>query len=183
VYLSKTDRYIDSMAAALYVADALRVFSQRSDLLMANFWSLTGNWWFGAIGHDGKPRPPFHVLEAYRDLTRGSLVQSRVEGPTMETSKAGFVPAMRDVPQVVGHAVDDGAAVRVAVINKHPALPAPLRLDVPALKRAKVTVREIGASDYFERDIRVRNVPAELRRGAVDLVLPKHSFTLVTLSR
>lgn len=183
VFLSRTDRYIDSMAAALYVADALRVFSQRSDLLMANFWSLTGNWWFGAISHEGKPRPPFHVLEAYRDLVRGNLVQARLEGPTMDTSRSGFVPAMRGIPQVVGHAVDDGSALRVAVINKHPTGSVPLRVHVPGLARAKVTVREIGASGYFERDIRVRDVPAELRRGAVDLLLPKHSFTVVTLRR
>lgn len=183
VFLSKTDRYIDSMAAALYVADALRVFSQRSDLLMANFWSLTGNWWFGAISHEGTPRPPFHVLEAYRQLAHGNLVQSRIEGPTMSTSKSGFVPAMRDIPQVVGHAVDDGSVLRVAIINKNPGASMPLRLDVPALARAKVAVREIGASDYFERDIRVRDVPADLRRGSVELLLPKHSFTLVSLSR
>ncbi len=183
VFLSKTDRYIESMAAALYVADALRVFSQTTDLLMANFWSIAGNWWYGAISHDGKPRPQFHILEAYKDLARGSLVQTRIESPTLETSGSGFVPAMRDIPQVVGHAVRDGEIVRVALINKHPASPVRLRLNVPALDRANVSLREISAGNYFDREVWVRDASAQLRGGTVDLTLPKHSFTLVTIKR
>ncbi len=183
VFLSRTDRYIDSMAAALYVADALRVFSQTVDLLMANFWSIAGNWWFGAISHDGKPRPQFHVLEAYKDLARGDLVQTRLNSPMMATSRSGFVPAMRDIPQVAGHAVSDSGTVRVALINKHPTSWIPLRLNVPAMSRANVTLREISASDYFERDIRLRDASTELRGGTVELALPKHSFTLVTIKR
>lgn len=181
VFLSRTDRYIESMAGALYVADALRVFSQTRDLLMANFWSLCGNWWYGAIGHDGKPRPQFHVLEAYKDLARGDLVASSIRGPTMETARAGFVPAMRDIPQLEGHAVRDGGTVRVALINKHPRASLPLRLGVPGLDRHRVTVREIGARDYFGREISVRDMTASMLGGQVQLILPRHSFSVVTI--
>lgn len=181
IFLSKTDRYIDSMAGALYVADALRVFTQTPDLLMANFWSISGNWWFGAISHEARPRPQFHVLEAYRDLVRGDLVPTRIEGPAMDTGGSGFVPAMRGTPQLAGHAVRDGTTLRIALINKHPGSFLPVRLKVPALNRARVSLREIGASDYFDRDIRVRDSLADLRGGTLSLNLPKHSFTLVTI--
>lgn len=181
VFLSQTDRYIESMAAALYVADALRVFSQTPDLLMANFWSLTGNWWFGAIAQDGKPRPQFHVLEVYRLMARGQLVQSHVQAPAMETSRCGFVPAMHDIPRLAAHAVRDGEVLRVALINKSPDSWMRLRLNVPALNRAKIDTKEISASDYFGRDIRVRDASTDMSGGTAELALPMHSFTLVTI--
>ncbi|CAG1016081.1 alpha-N-arabinofuranosidase [Burkholderiaceae bacterium] len=181
VFLSKTDRYIESMAAALYVADALRVYSQTSDLLMANFWSIAGNWWYGAISHEGKPRPQYHVLEAYKELARGELLHTLVRSPTMETPRAGFVPAMRDVPQVEAHAVSREGVLRVAAINKNPSTATLLRILVPAVDRAQVTVRELGADGIFERQVRLRDSATELRGGRVELSLPKHSFSVITL--
>lgn len=182
VFLSRTDRYIESMAGALYVADALRVFSQASDLLMANFWSICGNWWYGAISHEGKPRPQFHVLEAYKDLARGMVVQSSIRSAAMATARSGFVPAMRDIPQLEGHAVRDGAVLRVALINKHPDSALGLRLRVPAFDRAGATVREMSARDYFAREITLRDKTASMVRGQLELTLPKHSFTVVTIA-
>ena len=181
VFLSRTDRYIESMAGALYVADALRVFSLTSDLLMANFWSICGNWWYGAISHEGKPRPQFHVLEAYKDLARGMVVQSGIRSAVMETARSGFVPAMRDIPQLEGHAVRDGGVLRVALINKHPQASLALHLSVPAIDRARATVREISARDYFARDVSVRDRTASMVAGKLDLTLPKHSFAVVQL--
>lgn len=181
VFLSRTDRYIESMAGALYVADALRLFSLTSDLLMANFWSICGNWWYGAIGHDGAPRPQFHVLEAYRDLARGTVVPSTIRTATMATPRSGFVPAMRDVPQLEGHAVRDGPVLAVALINKHPQASLALRLSVPALDRASVTIRELSAPDYFSREVRVRDRTAGLAAGKLDLTLPRHSFAVVKI--
>jgi alpha-N-arabinofuranosidase len=181
VFMSKTDRYIESMAAALYVADALRVYSQTSDLLMANFWSLAGNWWYGAISHEGKPRPQFYILEAYKDLVRGELLQSTVKSPVMSTARCGFVPATTDTPVVAAHAVRNAGVVRIAAINKSPNAAMPLRISIPSMDRGKVSLREFSASGYFEREVRTRDATADLAGGKVELTLPKHSFTIVSV--
>jgi len=140
VFTSTTDRYIESMASALYCADLLRVFSQTDDLLMANYWSLVGNWWYGAISHDGKPRPQFHVLEAYRELVYGRLIETTVAGPTMTTPRCGFVPPYTGVQQVAAHSVLGADMMRTAIINKHPSNSATITLKTPGVDRARIMI-------------------------------------------
>lgn len=181
IFLSKTDRYIESMAAAIYVADALRVFSQTEDLLMATYWSLTGNWWYGAIGHDGKPRPQFHILEAYRDLTQGNLLETDVNGPVMATPRAGFVPPRNDTPVVSAHAVSDKGVIRVAAINRHPQEAAQVRLDFPGVARGSLEVRDLTGEHYFSKSVRWSERSLQVRNGSVELALPRHAFSVITL--
>ncbi|MHB1123237.1 MAG: hypothetical protein ACYC0T_11025 [Ramlibacter sp.] len=121
------------------------------------------------------------MLEAYKDLARGNLVHSSIRSASMPTARAGFVPAMRDIPVVEGHAVADGDSVRVALINKHPQSSVLLRLGVAGVDSANVSVREIGASDFFSREISVRHRSDRMRRGSLDVHLPRHSFTVVRI--
>lgn len=182
VFLSKTDRYIESLAGALFTADALRVFSQTDDLLMANFWSLCGNWWYGAISHEGRPRPQFHILEAYRELARGALVHSELSGvPTMATARSGFVPEQAAVPTLEAHATRSGGAVRVAVINKHPRQSQALGLDVRGLGHARASARVLSAKHYFGAPVTWVDQPVELRDGRARIEMPRHSFALIRI--
>lgn len=182
VFLSKTDRYIESMAGALYTADALRSFTMMDDLLMANFWSLNGNWWYGAIGHDIKPRPQFHVLEAYRQFCRGDLMDCQVASPTFATAKAGFVPAYPDTPQVVAHAVRQDGVVRVAAINRHPSTRALLALKVPGVTRGTVKVRALVSDEVFDREVRWKESSVPLVDGKADIPMRAHSFAVLTIN-
>ena len=52
---AKEDGLLASLAGALFVADALRMFAQDGDVLFANFWSLADNWYFGAVDRKGNP--------------------------------------------------------------------------------------------------------------------------------
>ncbi len=179
--MSKTDRYIESVAGALYTADALRVFSTTDDLLMANFWSLVGNWWYGAIGHDGRPRPQFFVLEAYRDLARGQLLATELAGPVMATPRAGFVPAQKDIPVVAAHAVSEKGVIRVAIVNRHPRQQALVRLAIKGITRARVEVRELTGEHFFSRAVAWSARTLELRDASADLPLARHAFAVVTV--
>src|SRR5262249_24957294 len=78
------DGNIASLAGALYVADVLRTLTSREDILMANFWSLAGNWWFGAVSNGGAPRPAYQVLRAYTEILRGQRRTVDVLGPTFD---------------------------------------------------------------------------------------------------
>ena len=184
VFLSKTDRYIESMAAALYVADALRTFALCDDLLMANYWAICGNWWFGAIGHDHRPRPQFHVLEAWRDFTAGRLLPVSVAGPTMATARAGFVPAYADTPQVAALALDQGAGgLRLMVLNRHASQPVALRLRIKGAPSGRATWRALTSEHYFGEPVRWFERSVDVRAGAVDVMLDRHSLALLHLPR
>jgi alpha-N-arabinofuranosidase len=182
IFLSKTDRYIESLAGALFTADCLRVYSQTDDILMANFWSLCGNWWYGAISHEGKPRPQFHVLEAYRDLIRGSLLRTESAGiAPMATARSGFVPAQAAIPSIEAHAVREGKTLRIAILNKHPEKVQTLNIALPGVGKAKASARELGARHYFREDVKWTDRSAEIRDGRIELALGRHSFTVLTI--
>lgn len=112
-----SEAYINSPAGALYVADLLRLFAYTPDLAFANYWSLSGNWHFGALSQTGDPRPAHRVLRAYREVLRGSLLPVSVKTATVDTPRVGYVPAQRGVPKVKALATLDGGVVRLILIN------------------------------------------------------------------
>lgn len=182
VFLSRTDRRIESMAAALYVADALRVMTLADDLLMANYWSICGNWWFGAIGHDLRPRPQFQVLEAWRDFTSGRLLPLSLQSPTIATGQAGFVPAYGDTPQLAAMALDQAAAgLRLLLINRHPAQAASVRLRLDGRDQGRLGVRTLSSDDYFGEPVRWQAHEVPLTAGSASLSLPPHALAVVHL--
>ena len=158
----------------------LRVLCETDDLLMANFWSLCGNWWYGAISHEGKPRPQFHVLEAYRELAKGSRLRCEFAGvPTMDTARSGFVRAHTGVPVVVGHAIRSGDVVRVALINRHPEHALPIVVRLPGVESARATVRQLTARHYFAEPVALQEQTLRFGSGQVTLTLPRHSFAVL----
>lgn len=110
--------YISSLAGALYVADLLRLFATTQDLEFANFWSLSGNWHFGAVDSAGRPRPAYYVLKMYGELMRGHLLSFDAEDGTFSNSRLGLVPAYRDTRLVSGLATKDKNLLRILLINK-----------------------------------------------------------------
>ena len=154
------------------------------DLLMANFWAICGNWWFGAIGHDHAPRPQFHVLEAWRSFTSGQLLPVTLDSPVMATGKAGFVPAFDDTPQVSALAIDQGAdGVRLMVLNRHPTSAAALRLKFDGVAHGRAQVRTLSSEHYFGKPVRWSERAIDVVDGRSDLLLGQHALAFVHLPR
>ena len=122
--------HIATLGGALYVADLLRLFAQSDDVLLANYWSLSDNWYFGSFSAQLpaskalQPRPAYHVLKAYDRVLRGRLVPVRVESPTFDSPEVGLVPAYRGTPLVTALATAEADRVRLILINKDPGRPA-----------------------------------------------------------
>lgn len=112
------DNNIASLGGALYVADLLRVLAARDDILMANFWSLAGNWVFGMVSHERRLRPAYHVLRACSEILRGQLLELEVRGPTFVAPAIGAVPATRGVPAIAALATAYAGRTSLLVINK-----------------------------------------------------------------
>ncbi len=113
-----TDDLVAAPVAALYVADLLRVLAQTPDLVLANYWSLSGNWRFGAIRSDGETRPGYTALALYDELLHGELLVPAVDAERVDTPSVGGVSPVHDLPLVEALAARDGPTLRILIIHK-----------------------------------------------------------------
>lgn len=181
------DDFGPTLGGALYVADLLRLLASRDDILMANYWSLSGNGRFGAVSNQGIVRPAYEVLRAYNEILRGQRLATVVGGPTFDSPAIGAVPAMSGVPSIVVTATSDGDHRRVIVINKAAGEPADVTVDTGAggLVRAGVA-RELWDSRIFapahERGtVRWRDIAATTTGSSVRVVMAPHSLLWLDL--
>ncbi|HUD35061.1 MAG TPA: hypothetical protein VMR43_19045, partial [Variovorax sp.] len=188
------DKLIVSPAGALYLADVLRVFAQTPNLLLANHWSLSANWIFGAIRADGLPRPAYEVLKLAGEAIQGRLLTARVRAATQRVRAVGQVGAVDALPLVEALATRSDAAggpgtagteVRVMLIHKDPQRHGIGRLRVGGTDFNEARMSLLSATDPLESNDR----PGILTRAesilpggpeiAVDL--PPCSVALITL--
>lgn len=146
-----TDRYITTLAGALYVADVLRVFAEAGDLLTADFWSLSQNYFFGAFDYANAPRPAALVFGAYNTLLRGRVIPAAVESPTFDSPAVGFTPAHTGVPRIAALTTREGHWLRVVILNKDTSAPADLTLAVDTPQQiVSVNTKSLGGDGYFD---------------------------------
>jgi alpha-N-arabinofuranosidase len=186
------DKLIVSPAGALYLADVLRVFAQTPNLLLANHWSLSANWIFGAIRADGLPRPAYEVLKLAGEAIQGRLLTARVRASTQRVRAVGQVGAVDALPLVEALATRSdasgasGAEIRVMLINKDPRRRGVGRLRVGATDVAGARMSLLSSTDPMESTDRpgiLTRTESTLPGGpeiAVDL--PPCSVALLTLA-
>jgi len=180
------DGYIATLGGGLYVGDALRLFAQTDDLLMANFWSLAGNWNFGTVSIRMEKRPAYWVLLAYQRALRGRLVPATVAGSTFDSPAAGMVPAYRGLPLVTALATVEGDTLRVLVTNKDSFRPARITLQGVSRAIAGIDCQQLGGGGYFEArsgrgEARLTPLGIASQAFPVPLNLGPHSMALIEI--
>lgn len=125
----ESDGFIASWMGAMYLTDLLMMLSKQDDLLMANHWSLIGNWHFGALGLQAEKRPAFYVFESFNRVLNGQQLQTQVDTPTFKTPQVGFAPAQSNQPFVNALSTRRDNTIRVLLLNKHPMQSADIRLN------------------------------------------------------
>ena len=185
----KSDEYIQSLTGAIYIADLLSLLSKEPDILMANFWSLTGNWQFGAIDQSGRERAPYKVLKKFHEMLEGAHVKTDVTGPSFDIVQTGLLAAQQGVSylSVLGSVVDHPNGKQVLslwVINKHPLKAAELSLAIDQNRLIKsITAESLTAKKYFS----VAQAKAmswnkeELQAKGKLIKLAPHSINLITV--
>lgn len=185
----RSDAFIHTPAGALYVADLLRLFAYSPDIAIANFWSLSGNWHFGAIDRTGRVRPPHAVLGAYAEVLRGDLLPVAVVTRTVNTPQVGFVPAMEGVPLTRALATQDDRALRLIVMNRDPGEPVATRFAMgnsTIWSGGRVRIFQAGGRFDLREDndrFRISERPIAAGRETLDLSIPPLSFAVITLDR
>jgi alpha-N-arabinofuranosidase len=179
-----SDAYIATLGGALVVADMVREFAETPDLAFAHFWSLSGNWHFGAISKEGALRPAYHVLRLYREALQGHLIPAEIGAPGQDVPPVGIVPAMNNVSPVSGLATVEGKKTRLVLINKHPDSMANVSVALNGKTAARATMTLLSGKRAFsttvERSTAALDPPAAGAEGMDwKLSLPAHSMALV----
>ncbi|GMV02718.1 MAG: hypothetical protein KJZ98_10580 [Burkholderiaceae bacterium] len=147
------DALIDSPLGGLYVADLLVTLAGIREVALANFWSLSGNWHFGAVSQRGEPRAAHAVLAALRDVFVGRQlpVEVRSDG-RFDVVRVGFVPEQRGVSSITAFATVDQDTVRVAIVNKDRHRNARLTIDFGAVSLSEAGVVALTSVNPFDTD-------------------------------
>lgn len=190
--------YVDSMASpmgALYVADALRFFAGRDDILMANTWSLSANDHWGAIhaatsasGPYG--RPAYEVFRLYGAALQGVRLTASVQSPTFDAPNLGYGAAATGLPLITTLVTKTTSAagaqtLRALIINKDYKLAhvAGIRVANATVSSAQVSL--LTAPDVLQTDDlpgAMQRTDSTLAAASLPIVnLPAHSIALVTL--
>lgn len=114
----ESDNDIASPLGAMYVADVVRMFAGRDDLLLAQYWSLSGNWKFGAIASAGYERPSYIALQLLEDVLRGARYEATLACGTFNAPRAGAAAAVAGLPLITNLVTREADTVRVMLINK-----------------------------------------------------------------
>ncbi len=206
---AETDRLVASPAAGLYVADALRVFASDPDVLLANQWSLSGNWFWGAIHSRKFPRPAYVAMQWMGAALHGErVVPAAMRSDTVATPSVGLSAPVAALPLVeafvtrerAGQRTGDGETWRIALIQKDPRRGATGRVSLaglagnaaamglPGSTIASSTVRleTWRCNDVFDAGddhALWQHAQQDLPQGATfELQLPPASLALVTIT-
>lgn len=125
------DRYLATPTGGLFVVDLLCVLAKQPDILMANFWSISDNWYFGAVKDGGSVRPAYPILREFSDLLRGELLEtSTAGGLAMETPQVGLSPAQTALSSFVALATSEENVIRGVLLNRNPSSSAEAQLTI-----------------------------------------------------
>lgn len=181
-----TDGLILSPTAALYAADLVRMLAAQPDVECANHWSLTGNWWFGAVSQTGFNRAIADTLTLVRGVITGSRLDSTVTCETIATPALGQVSARAAMPLATVLATRDDTTLRLLVINKDLDRRAAVALDLAGVLPKSVSVTALRSTDAFASV----DAPGAMQRVSGTLSpattlrfnVPPHALAVVTIA-
>lgn len=128
-------------------------------------------------------RTTFHVLRMYSDLLEPNVIAGKVASDPLHVDQA-TVPAL----DALATCSDDRKQFAIALINRHPELPARFKLDIApgkTLGKVKATTLSGDSTNAYNDVAHPNRVVPETRDVALDnasIELPPHSITIVQAS-
>jgi alpha-L-arabinofuranosidase len=179
------DDAIASPVGALYIADLLRVLAQVPDVAMANYWSLSGNWWFGLIRSDANPRPAYAVLKLFSEALQGRLLRSDMEAQTVDTPSVGGSGAVHGMRLTEALAMRKDKTLHLVLIHKDDTRHGHGSVHLKDNVARSVHITELQWNDLWQVDM--QSSTSTLSRdlvpngGDITLDVSPHSVSLVTV--
>ena len=174
-----TDNLGKSLMAAIYVADLLRVLAETDDVFMANYWSLSENWNFGAIDYNGKKRASFHVLHLFGKMFNGKLLRSDINTKFFNSNRVGVVPAQQQLPLLTAISISNQNGIDVMLINKSIQQPSQTSVELPDDIYSKGYSQTIHGSSPFNGEVELKAGMLNVHKRVASMLLPPHSITFI----
>lgn len=178
-----------SLAAGVYVASLLIDFFKDDSILMAHYWSLTGNWFFGTLGHKRMPRPQYYMLQAFSEFVGDTVVQASVKNsPVFNSPAMGYMPDRRNVEALQTLATVKGNELYVIILNRSLS---PVRFDLKVdgferwlnLKGARVTGTSIAADNENQENVSMKPINYAEFEDFTDLNIPSNSLLALRIRK
>jgi alpha-N-arabinofuranosidase len=177
-----------SVLAALYAARLMNVF-ERSELVGMSAVSDLVNGWPGGIiqaGRHGVFVTPIYLVNKLYASHRGvDRLRTKVDGPTISSSREGDVPAI----DAVASRSADGRSIYVKAVNADLERPVAVRISVrgtPIASTAtvdRVIADSLTAVNGFTTPNAVRTTRSSIKAGdSFSVGLPQHSIAVVTVT-
>lgn len=138
-----SDDLVASPLAALYVADLIRMLAQRDDILLAQYWSFSANWKFGAVGIEQGSvyeRPNYIVLRMLNPVLRGERCDFSMNCGSFDSPRAGAAAPAARQPLVTCLVTREGRELRILLINKDMDREAGGTIDLGSLRARSGTI-------------------------------------------
>jgi alpha-L-arabinofuranosidase len=191
-----------SLAAALYQACLFHVFLREPKITCANHLPLCQDVFGALIGYRvASPKPRFwrnvvfHVFQAYSRMKGRDVLAVQVESPVYSTPAIGIVPNLEAVPYVDAgvYRTGDGQSMSVFLVNRNVDYEARVDVCLNSPDWSARSVTTLTADSYqamnspeASTNVSPQSTPAtsvKANADHVNLVLPRHSLTIVDLNR
>ncbi len=177
-----------SVLSALYGARLMNVF-ERSEVVGMSAVSDLVNGWPGGIIQAGRHgvfvTPIYLVNKLYASHRGADRLRTKVDGPTISTSREGDAPAV----DVVASRSADGRSIYVKAVNTDLERPMTVQISVRGTAVSstatvdRVIADSLTAFNGFATPDAVRTTRSSIKAGSsFSLALPKHSIAVVTLT-
>jgi len=188
--LDLTESQVYSMLGALYGARLMNAFERRGSVVGMSAVSDLVNGWPGGIIQASRDSlfvtPIYLVNQLYATHLGSERLSTRVEGPTISTTKEGSDVSVVDV---VTSRSADGRSIFIKALNTDLERPVTVTVILQGARVAssavvdRVTARSLQAVASFRTPNAVRLSRSSLKAAErFQLELPKHSVSVVTLS-
>jgi hypothetical protein len=185
--LSPTDQYPETLASAMYVADLFIMFSNRSDMMFANFFQFLDGYVLGAVSPSGNLRPGGEVLTAFSSALKGNLLPITVQSGTFNAPAVGFFTGLSNVPLISALATENQGAISLILINKDVANTENLTVHFSGPPPAgAITEQVLFTGNFFQTfpdgGLTWTATPAPaLINGALTVPMQPHSIAMLTI--
>lgn len=115
---STKDGYIMTITSGIYITDLITNLLNQEDVIMANYWSISDNWFFGSIAYDGQKMPSYHVLSELSKVLNGKIIKTEVNSTRFDNLEIGAVPAKNNTSILSVTALRNGNNLSIILINK-----------------------------------------------------------------
>lgn len=176
-----------SLASGLYTASLLIQFFNEPSVILAEFWSLNGNWLFGTLNQKGEPRPQYYALKIFSDFVGQEIVNSRVTNDVFfNTEAAGFLPAKQNVEAVQAFASSQDNILNVIIVNRsQDTVNAALDIrDFGRIKQVQAVILNgpsLESNNEQTQNVQLKRLESSFFEDFSDLKIPAHCVIAVRI--